>query len=165
MSLVSEDVSVCVFTFFQGKIQVERVDVNLTGQNDVLVHCPRSIPRRTDPELASKVQRVGRILWHGWLNPNEGPKGLDFLDASVKQGASIKLISHFFFATFEISNASLLTRCCRSISKEWSDGVKLYQINFEAGDWDSSSWGNGVVTYLCFRNVFMIVYLSFNKLQ
>ena len=43
MSLVSEDV--CVRTFFPGKIQVEQVDVNLTGQNDVLVHCPRSIPR------------------------------------------------------------------------------------------------------------------------
>ena len=46
MSLVSEDVCVCVFTFFPGKIQVEQVDVNLRGQNDVLVHCPRSIPRR-----------------------------------------------------------------------------------------------------------------------
>ena len=73
------------------------------------------------------------------------------------------LVAHAAIFFFQLRTP--LTRCCRSISKEWSDGGKLYQINFEAGDWDSSSWGNGVATYLSSYHVFMIVYLSFNKPQ
>lgn len=129
------------------------------------------------PEPASKVQRVGRILWHGRLNQNEGAKGPWFVWC-ISKTRSLKLISHFLFATFEISNASLLTKHAAIVFFNFghhSPGVAVASARNDQTAGSCTRSTSRLVIEIpqvgemellpVYHHVFMIVYLSFNKLQ
>ena len=94
----------------------------------------------------------------------KGQRALIFLDVSVKQGASIKLISHFLtsqllkfpmpafspgVAVASARNDQMAGSCTRSTSRLV---IEIPQV--------------GEMELLpIYHHVFMIVYLSFNKLQ